>query len=208
MRSTRIFGATAIVFAIVWSIVGLVGTHTVNSFKEQLQDVQMELQDVQVRIANSQNEAPSQEIVLAMHSVTDIGLDVARIQNQAMIDMSNGDTVAYEDTVAPLMTYFTDRTFTGTWFSVEAGLALWKFETIYDTTLTRIPVIWSLSTTGQQDFPEGELVSLVCGIYDVEEQTFKDLVIYNTRYSANVMSVTLGVDTINEEGEKSNEDES
>ena len=178
------FGIGAVAIFFIGGVIGFTNITSLEKADKELQEIEQELKIIQTSIIKP-NETNYEEVTLAMNSATDIGEQIAVIQNQAIQDMVNGDTEAYEVTVIPLLSHFTDRAFTGLWFPIKEEIASWKFETSYDTTLTRIPVIWSLSMNESE-----ELLALVRGMYSVEEQTFQDLVMYTTRYSASVTAVT------------------
>jgi len=127
------------------------------------------------------------EIAGATRSVSEVGSMVADIQNQIMDYLSDSDFDAYRVAIVPLQTLFTSRPYTEIWFPIEASLAVWTFETIYDISRDRIPVLWSLRTT-----EHGRLVALVRGIYDVSESQFMDMTMHLTRYSSTLVPTSPG----------------
>ena len=176
------------------------GIRAADQLEDMLRETNAELLAAQVAVRAQENHPrlSVQEIAEVAYSIFEIGSMVADIQNRIMDYLSNSDFDAYHAAIMPLQTLFTSRPYTEMWFPLEAGLAVWTFETIYDIRRERIPVLWSLRTTEQNN-----LVALVHGVYDVTESRFMDLTMHITRYLSTLVGVSPGEyipDTEIEEG--------
>jgi len=170
------------------------GIRAADRVDDMLRETNADLLAAQVALRVQENHpGPSvQEIVEATRSVSEIGGMVADIQNQIMVYLSDSDFDAYRAAIIPLQTLFANRPYTERWFPIEAGLAVWSFEIIYDISGERIPVLWSLRTMGQGGLDAGGLVALVCGVYDVSESRFMNMTMHITRYSSTLIPTSPG----------------
>ena len=185
----RIFLFIALVFFIGTVFVLGNGMRATDRVEDMLRETNAELLAAQVALRTGENHPglSVQEIAAATQPVSEVGSMVAEIQNRIMGYLSNSDFAAYRTAIMPLQALFTSRPYTEMWFPLEAGLAVWTFETIYDISGERIPVLWSLRTMEQ-----GNLVALVRGVYDVRESRFMDLTMHITRYSSTLIGASPG----------------
>jgi len=170
------------------------GIRATDRTEDMLRETNADLLAAQVALRAQENHPglSVQEIAGATRSVSEIGGMVADIQNQVMVYLSDSDFDAYRAAIMPLQTLFTSRPYTERWFPIEAGLAVWTFETIYDISGERIPVLWSLRRLGEGGQEAGGLVALVHGVYDVSENRFMDMTMHITRYSSTLIPTSPG----------------
>jgi len=190
----RILFLISLVFFIGSALVLGNGIRAAGRMDDMLHETNAELLAAQVALRAQENHfgMSVQEIAGATHSVFEVGNMIADIQNRIMIYLSDSDFDTYRSAIVSLQTLFISRPYTEMWFPIEAGLAVWTFETIYDVSSDRIPVLWSLRTTGQDDLKDGGLVALVRGIYDVSESRFLDMTMHITRYSSTLLPTSPG----------------
>jgi len=170
------------------------GIRAADRVDDMLREANADLLAAQVALRVQENHPglSVQEIAGATRFVSEIGGMVADIQNQIMVYLSDSDFDAYRVAIMPLQTLFTSRPYTERWFPIEAGLAVWTFETIYDISGERIPVLWSLRRLGEDGQETGGLVALVRGVYDISGSRFMDMTMHITRYSSTLIPASLG----------------
>ena len=190
----RILFLISLVFFIGSVLVLGNGIRVADRVDDMLHETNAELLVAQLALRTQENQPGMsvQEIAGATHSVSEVGDMIADIQNRIMVYLSDSDFDAYHTVIMPLQTLFISRPYTEMWFPIEAGLAVWAFETIYDVSSDRIPILWSLRTTGQDGLEIGGLVALVRGIYDVSESRFVDMTMHITRYSSTLLPTSPG----------------
>lgn len=190
----RIFLFIALMFFLGTILVLSRGTRTTHQTEGLLRQANAELLAAQVALQAQENSPrmSTQEMIEVAYSVSEIGSMVADIQNRILDYLSNSDFHAYHAAILPLQTLFTSQPYTAVWFPLEAGIAKWTFETIYDASRERVPVLWTLRAREQDDSEAGKLVALVRGVYSTLEGRFVELNMYVTRYSATLIATSPG----------------
>jgi len=159
------------------------GISRINALAQRAVEVEHTIREAERTLADLPRNIQIEEIELAMHNVTELGNQIAAIQNAVV---GSRDVAFSQEQTERLRNYFTDPLLRSSWFSAQEGTVRWQFDTPYDTTLTTIPVLWSCWTTDGRN-----LVAIVRGIYNMASGTFEQMHMHVTRYAVNVQQIDI-----------------
>lgn len=111
------------------------------------------------------------EVELNAANASKAGLAVCEVQNSMVLEEHSDED--HTEQINSLKKYFGDAKLQIPWY-IGKGTPKWTFETIYDSSVDRIPVLWLCRND------EGQLLAYVRAVYHAGSDSFSDGVVSRT----------------------------
>lgn len=139
--------------------------------RTEISDQAKEIQDLKTKLKESGVTISEAEVEMNAANASKAGLAVCEIQNT----MSDAST-SFDDhssQIAALKKYFGDAVLCIPWFTGEGG-PKWTFESVYDSAVDAIPVLWTCRDE------KGVLLAYTQAVYHAKSDNFTDGVVKRT----------------------------